>query len=203
MSRVELKSAAKEQIKGQIGTLFVIMLIVAVISGAINLIPGVGSVASFVLSAAFSLSFALIFLGLANGVAPEVKDVFKGFNDLWSAIKAIFFVGLFTALWSLLLYIPGIIKAISYSQTMFILAENPGMPAREAIKRSMEMMNGHKMEYFVLQLSFILWYLLGAITFGIAYIYVIPYVNATNANFYNSIKPVEVEVDAAEAPVVE
>ncbi len=204
MNRVELKTAAKQQIKGKIGVLFVIMLITGLISAALGAIVTVGTVASFIVSAAFTLSMALIFLGLTTGKAPEVKDAFAGFNDLWSAIKVVFFVGLYTFLWSLLFVIPGIIKAISYSQAMYILAENPGMGAREAINRSKEMMEGHKMEYFVLQLSFILWYLLGSITCGIAMIYVIPYVNATNANFYNSIKPVEVsEAPVAEAPTAE
>ena len=187
MSRVELKSAAKEQIKGQIGTLFVIMLIVAVISGAINLIPGVGSVASFVLSAAFSLSFAFILLGLANGVAPEVKDVFKGFNDLWSAIKAIFFVGLFTALWSLLLYIPGIIKAFSYGMTFHILRDHPEMTATEAMKRSQKMMKGHKWQLFCLYFSYIGWFLLCSLTCGLLTFMVMPYMLQANTEFYRHL----------------
>ena len=70
----------------------------------------------------------------------------------------------------------------------YILAENPELTASEALNKSKEMMNGHKLDLFVLQLSFFWWYLLGSITFGIAYIYVLPYVSATIANFYNSIK---------------
>ena len=62
------------------------------------------------------------------------------------------------------------------------------MGALEAINRSKAMMNGHKMDLFVLQLSFIGWHLLGAFTFGIAYVWITPYISATTANFYNSIK---------------
>ncbi len=84
--------------------------------------------------------------------------------------------------------------------SMFIVAENPGISSREAIRRSKEMMHGHKMEYFVLGLSFIGWALLCGITFGIAAIWVIPYMQATLVNFYNNIKPVEAEATVEESP---
>ena len=101
-----------------------------------------------------------------------------------------FLVGLFTFLWSLLFIIPGIIKAYSYSMSLYILAENKGKPALECINESMAMTEGHKMDLFVLGLSFIGWGLLCAITFGIAGIWVAPYMEATFANAYNSLKPV-------------
>ncbi len=141
-----------------------------------------------------------MYVNLVKGVKPEIKDAFAGFKDFWTAFKTTFLVGLFTALWSLLFYIPGIIKAISYSMSMFIVAENPGISSREAIRRSKEMMHGHKMEYFVLGLSFIGWALLCGITFGIAAIWVIPYMQATLVNFYNNIKPVEAEATVEESP---
>jgi uncharacterized membrane protein len=189
MSRKELKAKAKEQIKGNIGILFVIMLIVAAVSGIANVIPGIGSIAAaIVLIPAFSIALVIIFLKLADGVKPEISELFQHFNKFWAAFKVTFLTGLFTWLWSLLLVIPGIIKALSYSMSMYILAENPDMPALEAIDRSKKMMNGHKMELFVLGLSFIGWYLLSTITFGIALIYAVPFMNATMANFYNSIK---------------
>ena len=85
----------------------------------------------------------------------------------------------------------------------YIVAENKGIGALEAINRSKAMMHGHKMDYFVLQLSFIGWALLGAITFGIAYIYVIPYMSATMVNFHNDLLPEVEEIPVAEAPVEE
>ena len=75
--------------------------------------------------------------------------------------------------------------------SFYILADNPELTAREALSKSKEMMNGHKWDLFVLQLSFFWWYLLVGITFGIAAIYVTPYISATTANFYNSIKEKE------------
>lgn len=188
MNRAELKSLAKQQIKGKIGTLFLVALVIALITGALGMIPTVGSIASMVITPAFTLATVAIYLKLAKGESVAVGDAFSKFDQFWPAFKVNFLVGLFTALWSLLFYIPGIIKGLSYSQANYILAENPGIGAREAINRSKAMMDGHKMELFVLNLSFIGWYLLCGITFGIAAIWVIPYVNATMTNFYNTVK---------------
>ncbi len=189
IDRIALKNMAKEQIKGNIGVLFVVILIVMGISFIAMTLPEFGGIVSgWIVEPAFTLSICMIFLNLAKGTKPEISRVFDGFYDLWSSIKVNFFVGVFTLLWSLLFIIPGIVKAYSYSMAFYILAENKGMPALEAIRRSKEMMEGHKMDLFVLSLSFIGWSLLGAITFGIAYIWVIPYIFATMANFYNSIK---------------
>ncbi|MBR2861239.1 MAG: DUF975 family protein [Clostridia bacterium] len=206
MTRAELKALAKQQIKGNIGILFVMSLIVSVITALPNIlssIPFLGfvfSIGLLFINAAFSLSLMIIYLALTAGKKPQIADIFIGFNDIWSAFKVTFLVGLFTFLWSLLFVIPGIVKACSYSQAMFILAENPGMSAREAINRSKKMMEGHKMDYFVLGLSFFGWILLAGLTFGILLIWLVPYMQATLANFYNSVKPVAVVEDA---PVVD
>ena len=131
-----------------------------------------------------------IYLNLTKGVAPKVADSFGAVGDFWCAFKVNFFVGLFTSLWSLLFVIPGIIKGLSYSQAMYILAENKGKPALECIAESKEMTNGHKGELFVLSLSFIGWMILGSITLGIAYIWITPYMQDTFTNAYNSLKTV-------------
>ncbi len=209
---------AKEQIKGKIGILFLITLIISAISFAAGMVcsvvPVVGSlIPTVIITPAFSLSVIRVYLNLVKGKTPEAKDAFSGFDDFWTAFKASLLVGIYTFLWSLLFIIPGIIKGFSYSQTMYIVAENPGISAREAIKRSQEMMDGHKMDYFVLDLSFIGWAFLGAFTFGILYIWLIPYMSASFVNFYNDIKPAPVfteqneesasEENAAEEQVTE
>ena len=197
MNRTELKTAAKSQIKGKIGILFVITLIIGLISGIagfiLSFIPGGGLVASIIITPAFALSIIRVYLDVVKGNHPQVGDAFCGFEDFWSAFKLTFLTGLFTFLWSLLFIIPGIVKSISYSMSMYILAENKGKPALECINESKAMTNGHKMDLFVLSLSFIGWGLLCAITFGIAGIWVVPYVQATYTNAYNSLKPIVVE----------
>lgn len=204
MDRAQLKAQAKAQIKGKIGILFLISLVIAAISGIAGwllvLIPVVGPIISAVIIVpAFSLSMVRVFLLIVKGTKPEVKDAFCGFDDFWSAFKLTFFVGLFTFLWSLLFVIPGIIKGISYSMSFYILAENKGKPALACINESKEMTNGHKADLFVLGLSFIGWMLLGSITLGIAYIWILPYMGATFTNAYLSLKPAPVEA----APVEE
>jgi len=197
MNRAALKSEAKIQIKGKIGILFLITLIVGALSFAATLvlsfIPFVGSlIAAIIVTPAFSLSIIRVYLMVSNGNKPTAGDSFSGFDDFWSAFKVSFLTGLFTFLWSLLFVIPGIVKSYAYSMSMYILAENKGKPALECIRESKEMTQGHKMELFVLGLSFIGWVLLGTITFGIAYIWVLPYMQTTMANAYKSLKPASV-----------
>ena len=197
MNRSELKSKAKQQIKGKIGILFVISLIIALISGAaafvLAFIPFGNLISSIIITPAFALSIIRVYLNLTADTTPAVSGAFSGFDDFWSAFKVNFLVCLFTFLWSLLFVIPGIVKSYAYSMSMYILAENKGKPALECINESKAMTDGHKMDLFVLGLSFIGWALLGGITFGIAYIWVLPYMNATYANAYNSLKPAKAE----------
>ena len=213
MNRAELKANAKAQIKGKIGILFVISLIVSIISGlasfVLNLVPGGGVVAGIIIVPAFTLSIVRVYLNLFSGKAPEANDAFCGFDDFWTAAKVTIITTVYVFLWSLLLVIPGIIKAISYSQAMYIVAENKGIPALKAIEESKKMMDGHKMEYFILSLSFIGWSILADLTFCILYIWLMPYINATFANYYKYVsglccKAAEVEAPAAvEAPAEE
>ncbi|MBR5307792.1 MAG: DUF975 family protein [Clostridia bacterium] len=199
INRAEIKKAAKEQIKGKIGVLLVISLIIVVIQYVASLV-GIGTL---LVAPAFYLSTSIIFLGITNGKAPVIMDTFEGFKDWWSSFKVYIFMTLFTFLWSLLFIIPGIIKGYSYAMSYFILAENPGMPALEAIDRSKKMMDGHKWDLFVLMLSFIGWIILACFTFGILYIWLVPYMSAAYANFYNEIKGETVVETTEPAPEVE
>lgn len=100
-----------------------------------------------------------------------------------------FMQNLYIFLWTLLLVIPGIVKSYSYRMVPYIMAEQPDINYRDAIRISREMMDGEKMNTFVLDLSFILWGLLGAVTCGLgAVFYVKPYVEATNAELYVTLR---------------
>ena len=92
-------------------------------------------------------------------------------------------------LWTLLLIVPGIIKAYSYSMVPFILAENPDMPANEVLNRSREMMDGNKMQAFLMDLSFIGWILFGIVTLGLGLIFwTSPYLYSSHAALYLKLK---------------
>jgi uncharacterized membrane protein len=90
-------------------------------------------------------------------------------------------------LWSLLFIIPGIIAALNYSMSLFIMAQNPEIGIVEAIELSKKMMKGNKGKLFVLYLSFIGWFLLSGLTFGILMLYVYPYTMTTVAIFFNTV----------------
>lgn len=182
MDRVQLKAIAKQQIQGNIGILFVCLLITSVLS---NIVPGL---ASLIVAPPLTLGLTMIFLGLTRNESPEVNTLFSGFSYMGPAILLNIMIAVFTCLWSLLFVIPGIIKGISYSMAYFVLADNPELSANEALDESKRITSGHIGDLFVLYLSFIPWFLLGAITCGLALIYVVPYVQATMANYYLELK---------------
>ena len=136
----------------------------------------------------------MIYLKIANGKEIAIDDIFNGLNIFGKALWLQILVAFYTFLWTLLLYIPGIVKSLSYSASTWILANNPELTASEALSKSKKVMEGHKWDLFILQLSFIPWYILVALTFGIASIYVNPYFEVTLANFYKNIGAFDVEI---------
>jgi len=137
--------------------------------------------------------------------AKEVGYAFKS-GYYWNIVKIMFLMGLYEFLWSLLLVIPGIIKSYEYRMIPFLLAENPAISAEEAFEVTKGMMTGNKMDTFCLDLSFIGWWILTGITFGILGIfYTNPYYCATNAELFFTLKNVGASdvVDAIEGDIVE
>lgn len=192
-TRVEIKQQAKEQLKGNVWMLFLCALVMSLIATAAIMvsafIPIIGSlVATFLVVGPLSYGLYVIYLNVTYGERPEVGTLFDGFKNYGPVVLLYVLISLFTFLWSLLLIVPGIIKGLSYSMSYYILAENPNMTANEALNESKAIMDGHKADLFVLALSFIPWILLCCITLGIAYIYVIPYMQLTITNFYHKIK---------------
>ena len=183
-SRAHLKGMAKEEIKGNIGVLFLCMLIIGIITG----VSGFTVVGPILLMPVFVIAMARILLRLTEGTVPQIKEIFEGFDVFGKASLLFILIGVFTCLWSLLLIVPGIIKGLSYSMSPFILAENPDMTAQEALNESKRIMKGNVGKLFILQLSFFPWMLLTMITFGIASIYVAPYMYTTITHFYKEIK---------------
>ena len=108
---------------------------------------------------------------------------FDGSNYL-GIVGTMFLKGLQNFLWFLLFIIPGIVKAYAYSMVPYILADNPNIGAKKAIRLSNNMTYGHKFDMFVLDLSFLGWYLLGILALVIGVLFVMPYENATKAELY-------------------
>jgi hypothetical protein len=105
-----------------------------------------------------------------------------------NVVKTLFVRDIFIFLWSLLLIIPGIVKSYAYRMVPYLLADNPNMDTMRAIELSKQMTDGEKFNIFVLDLSFIGWYLLGLLAFCIGVIFVSPYERQTNAELYLVLK---------------
>ena len=119
-------------------------------------------IVAIVIGGAGKLGYAIFNLKLVDNKEAEFKDLFSQFHRLGDGFCMNFLVGLYTLLWTLLFVIPGIIKTYSYAMTPYILAENPGMTATEAITESRRVMDGNKWRLFCLSFSFIGWALLCA-----------------------------------------
>lgn len=127
------------------------------------------------------------FFILNQTAQPGIGTLLDGFRSghYVNIVLTMFLRDLFTTLWSLLLVVPGIVKHYEYLMVPYIIAENPAMDYKEAFQISKQMMDGEKMEAFIMDLSFLGWYLLSAVTCGLlAIFYVNPYVQASFAEMY-------------------
>lgn len=139
------------------------------------------------------LEFGLLlmfFFFVKEAKVMEMKDVFCAFNGTyyWKSIGVNVLMVIYIFLWMLLLIVPGIVKALSYSMAPYIIAENPEMSCEEAIQRSMKMMDGHKMELFVLALCGVGLCLLSAVTLFIGLLWIMPWLSVVSAKFYFAVK---------------
>jgi uncharacterized membrane protein len=96
-------------------------------------------------------------------------------------------MGLYVVLWSLLLVIPGIIKSYSYALVPYLLKDNKKLEYNDVITKSRKLMDGHKFDLFVLDLSFLGWAILACLTFGIGFLWFVPYLQTTRAAFYEDL----------------
>lgn len=147
-----------------------------------------GAVLVIIISGPFALGIAAIFLKITYRQDFKFEELFDGFKDFTRALTAYLLMNLYVLLWTLCLIVPGIIAAISYSMTFYIMAENPQLRASDALRQSKMIMDGHKTEYFMLMLSFIGWAFLAALTLGIGFLWLGSYIATAQAIFYQKIK---------------
>lgn len=119
---------------------------------------------------------------------PRFETLFSQFNIYLKTLGLNILITLSVCIGTILFIVPGIIVGLMFSQSYYILSEDPSKSITQCIKESVDMMNGHKWDLFYLELTFIGWWLLTAITVGIAGLWVAPYVKVTETNFYLSIK---------------
>ena len=184
----ELRATARAQLKGKWGTPILICFIYGIISLAVSFIPGIGGVASLILTGPLTLGLVTFTLKFSNEESVEVSNLFDGFNNFVAALGLYLWMSLWIFLWSLLLIVPGIIKSFSYSMSFYILSENPQLGAKEALNLSKQITKGYEGKIFILGLSFIGWMLLAGLTLGIGFLWLMPYIQITFANLYKELK---------------
>jgi len=192
----ELTARARASLRGQWGLCVGFCFLFMLLSTVISYVP----MGSLVLTGPLALGMTIFFLTIARGSEAELGMMFAGFKKFANALVAYLLMAIFVFLWSLLLIIPGIIAALSYSQTYYLLADNPSLDGLDAIRRSKKMMRGHKWKLFCLNLRFFGWGLLCLLTLGIGFLWLWPYVAASQAHFYEDLKPASAEQEQPAPP---
>ena len=196
MNRVEIKNFAKEKLSGNLGSIWKILIIALGISLASTCVLSIlfnKMDADFldsllgILMMPLGIGTTAFFISLIENTNFEAKDLFKYYHDFVKVIGVTILMGLIVMLGYICFIIPGIILTLSYSLVPIILIKKPELGIVETLKYSREKMQGHKLDAFVLGLSFIGWAILGTLTFGILYIWLFPYMQLTFTKFYLNI----------------
>lgn len=168
------------------GNLFNVGMITGLLAGIATVVILIVLVAKVFVGNLLKMGGYRFFI-LNQTAQPGIGTLLDGFRSghYVNIVLTMFLRDLFTALWSLLLVVPGIVKHYEYLMVPYIIAENPAMDYKEAFQISKQMMDGEKMEAFIMDLSFLGWYLLSVVTCGLlAIFYVNPYVQASFAEMY-------------------
>jgi uncharacterized membrane protein len=188
MDNKAIRLEARTLLAGKWGKLALVWLILYAIDIVISSLSNWTFILTLLIAGPFTLGIYTIFLKIFRREDFKIEEMFNGFKDFGRALGTYLLMTLYILLWSILLIVPGIIAAISYSMTFFILAENPNIKAADALRLSKQMMYGHKTQYFMLMLSFIGWFLLSILTFGIGLLFLYSYITMASTIFYQQIK---------------
>lgn len=182
----ELRDRAWNSLSGKYWSLFVMLLVSAVISGVLSgFTGGVGALLALPMKFALSIAFLNVSRILAE---PQIESLFTVYRDnLQKSFLVPLLQELFVFLWSILFVVPGIIMAYAYSMAIYVANDNPELSAMDAIRKSRELMDGHKWDLFVLDLSFIGWILLCLLTCGIGFFFLAPYIEMAHVEFYREL----------------
>lgn len=196
MNFIEIKEEAKKLTSKHILKFWKSSLLIFASSIALAIILGIisGGVLAFItelLALPLYIGFISYILSLTRKEEVSLTDIFQDYKKIGLIVVTLIISYVFIIFGYILLVIPGIMIAFSLVMVGYLLADSKETSISEAkdiIRESIEMMNGYKLDYFIFELSFIGWYFLGAITFGIAYIYVIPYFTFANTLYYQRLK---------------
>ena len=201
MDRVKIKEKARKLIKDKLWEVWKPMLLVSLISFVIGLIFGaidpngenafVGTLATVSTIFLYPLTIGVYkyYLNFVRGKELDIKEIFSPYKKLGGIILIYLLMYIIIGLWTLLFIIPGIIVSFSYVMVVYLMAEDD-IDGMNTLRKSANMMNGYKMDYFVFSLSFILWILSVIFTFGLTIIYVGPYITISQTLYYEELKKI-------------
>lgn len=199
MNRATIKETAKEKLVGNWGWGVLTILIVALVSIFLGLLTsGVGTVVEGLVATGGSLAFLhLVDNRKDNNVFTAAFSAFTEGRALPIFLTWLL-ESIFLFLWALLLIVPGIVKSYSYAMSFYIVddlkRQGKEISPTEAITKSRQLMDGHKFELFVFDLSFLGWFILGMIPFGIGTLWVNVYYRTAKAEFYRQLVAKNAEV---------
>jgi len=191
---ITLMRAARESLKGNWGVAIVTFLIYTLLtstSGSLRASDSfltISATITLIIGGPLALGAAIFSLSLARGKEARLEQIFLGFNNFSTAFITYLLILVYVLLWTLLFIIPGIIAALGYSMTFYILVDDPLIKPQDALRKSKSMMNGYKEKLFYLCLRFFLLSILCILTLGIGFLWLIPYFHVTMAKFYDDIK---------------
>ncbi len=186
-----LMANARDSLRGFWGLAIGALIIYFLVFCVLGLFPVIGTIATYIIVGPMTVGGVRFTLSVSRREKPEIGQLFSGFDRFGTHLAAYLLQTLFVCLWTLLLIIPGIIAALSYSMTYFIIAEDSSISASEAITKSKKMMKGNKWKLSYLGFRFTGWFLLVMLSFGIGFLWVGPYMYVSYAKFYDDLKTVE------------
>ena len=192
MNRAQLKLKSKVQLGNSIfSNSWLTSVVVVLVAGALM---GISSVVSLVFVGFVSLALNMYFKTLVREGKASVESVFGVFkNDLGTTLLLGIMQTVFIALWSLLFVIPGIVKYYAYSMAFYLKSEHPDWDWRRCLDESERLTQGHKTDLFILDLSFIGWYFVGGLVFGVGTLWVQAYHQTARMNYFEEITAVRVD----------
>lgn len=178
---------AREALKGRWGLAIGGSVIYMLLAIGISLVPRVGWIGGLIIEGPLILGWTIFFLALSRKQESKLAQLFDGFQRFSKALGAYLLI-----LLCVFPFVAAIIAALSYSQTFFILAENPEMKSSDALRKSEGMMNGNRWKLFCLFWRFLGWALLCILSLGIGFLWLFPYIQTSLARFYDDLKAGEV-----------
>ncbi len=196
------RTNARAQLGGNIfSNTWLMALVVCLLYSAIMSVASSVLVGALILGGFLMFGLCRVFLQMVRSQKDkiDIADLFCGSEHFGDLLVLFLLQGLFTALWTLLFVIPGIVKSYAYSMAFYIKHDHPEYDWKKCLDESQRYMKGYKWQLFCLDFSFIGWILLSLLTLGIGMLWVSPYQMAARANFYENLRAIyEPEAPAAE-----